>query len=138
VEGLVPGHVDERVVVHGVDLSLDHLRRGPDHLDLRAQPLGRGPEGVAVLLGLLERVQLVDLLGRLDDGAPFEDVLHYGGGLDLARVVLELVGQVVRELGLPEHGFGEDGGHDLGEYGQEVGLEEDHGGQARAHGGAVH
>jgi hypothetical protein len=137
VERLATVDVDDRVVVDGVDLALDGLGGGADDLDLRAEPLRRRAERVPVLLGLEQRVELVDLLGLLHEGAALEDVLHDGGGLDGARVVLELVGEVVGVLGLAVHDLAEDGGQDLGEDGEDVGVVQ-HGGRERgAHGGAV-
>jgi len=65
-------------------------------------------------------------------------VLHDGRGLDLPRVVLQLVGQVVGVLGLAVHHLAEHGGHDLGEDGEDVRLEEHDRRQPRADGRAVH
>uniref|UniRef100_A0A804U8N8 Uncharacterized protein n=1 Tax=Zea mays TaxID=4577 RepID=A0A804U8N8_MAIZE len=137
VQRLAAVDVDDRVVVHGVDLALDGLGGGADDLDLGAQPLRRRAERVPVLLGLQQRVQLVQLLGLLHEGAAIQDVLHDGRGLDGPRVVLQLVGQVVRVLGLAVHDLAEDGGQDLRQDGQDVGVVH-HGGRERgAHGRAV-
>jgi hypothetical protein len=65
-------------------------------------------------------------------------VLHDGSSLDLSRVVLELVGQVVGVLRLAVHDLAEHGRQDLGEDGKDVSLEEHSGGEARAQGRAVH
>jgi hypothetical protein len=137
VQRLAAVDVDDRVVVDGVDLALDGLGGGADDLDLGAEPLRRRAERVPVLLGLEQRVQLVDLLGVLHEGAALKDVLHDGRGLDGPRVVLELVGEVVGVLGLAVHDLAEDGGQDLGEDGQDVGVVHDGGRERGAHGGAV-
>ncbi|CAL5020803.1 unnamed protein product [Urochloa decumbens] len=138
VERLAAVHVDDRVVVDRVDLALDGLGGGADDLDLGSQPLRRGAERVPVLLRLQQRVQLVHLLGVLHEGAALEDVLHDGGRLDGARVVLELVGQVVGVLGLAVHHLAEHGGEHLGEDGQHVGVVHHGGGERGADGCAVH
>ncbi|TVU46573.1 hypothetical protein EJB05_06115, partial [Eragrostis curvula] len=138
VDRLAAGDVDERVVVDGVDLALDGFGGGADDLDLGPEPLRRRAERVPVLLRLHQRVQLAHLLGELHVGAAFQEVLHDGGRLDLARVVLELVGEVVRVLGLPVHHLAEHGGEHLGEDGQDVGLEQHGGREPGPHGRAVH
>jgi hypothetical protein len=90
-----------------------------------------------VLLGIHQGVELAELLGKLHEGAALQDVLHDGSSLDLSRVVLELVGQVVGVLRLAVHDLAEHDGQDLGEDGKDVSLEEHSGGEARAHGRAV-
>lgn len=50
----------------------------------------------------------------------------------------ELVGEGVGELRLPEHHVAEEGGEDLGEEGEEVGVVAYVGGHGGADGGAVH
>ncbi|WVZ74538.1 hypothetical protein U9M48_022708 [Paspalum notatum var. saurae] len=138
VQGLAPGDVDERVVVDGVDLALNGLGGSTDNLNLWAEPLRRRAERIPVLLRLHQWVELAELFGQLHVGAAFEDVLHDCGGLDLSRVVLQLVGQVVGVLGLAVHDLAEHGGQHLGKDGKNVGLEEHRGGKAGAHGRAVH
>jgi hypothetical protein len=137
VQRLATVDVDDRVVVDRVDLSLDGLGGGADDLDLGAEPLRRRAERVPVLLRLQQRVHGVHLLGVLHEGAAIQDVLHDGSGLDGPRVVLELVGKVVRVLGLAVHHLAEDGGQDLGQDGEDVGVEAHHGGERRPHGRAV-
>ncbi|KAF7079413.1 hypothetical protein CFC21_083648 [Triticum aestivum] len=137
MERLATVDVDDGVVVDGVDLALDGLGGRPDDLDLGAEPLRRRAERVPVLLGLELRVNLVDLLGVAHEGAAGQDVLHDGRGLDGARVVLELVGEVVGELGLAVHHLAEDGGQDLGENSEDVAVEQHRGRERRAHGRAV-
>jgi hypothetical protein len=91
-----------------------------------------------VLLGLHQGVELAELLGKLHEGVALQDVLHDGSSLDMSRVVLELVGQVVDVLRLAVHDLAEHSGQDLGEDGKDVSLEEHSGGEAGAHGRAVH
>jgi hypothetical protein len=67
------------------------------------EPLRRRAERVPVLLGLHQGVELAKLVGKLHEGAALQDVLHDGSSLDLSRVVLELVGQVVGVLWLAVH-----------------------------------
>jgi hypothetical protein len=137
VERLATGHVDERVVVDGVDLALDGLGGEADDFDLWAEPLRGGAERVPVLLRLHQRVELAEPLRQLHVGAAFQDVLHDRGGLDLSGVVLQLVREVVGELRLARHDLAEHRGDDLGQDGEHVGLEEHGGRKARAHGRAV-
>ncbi|KAG6548580.1 hypothetical protein Mapa_010069 [Marchantia paleacea] len=138
VHGHVPRHIDERVVVDGVDFPLDCVRGLADHLDLRPEPLRGRPQRVPVLLRLLQWIGLVQLLSRLHVGAPIQHPVHDGRGLDLARVVLELVREEVGEFRLAVHGLAEERGRDLGQHGQHVGVVAHGGRQARAHGGTVH
>uniref|UniRef100_A0A0E0G9Z2 Uncharacterized protein n=1 Tax=Oryza nivara TaxID=4536 RepID=A0A0E0G9Z2_ORYNI len=137
VERLAAVDVDHRVVVHGVDLTLDGLGGGTDNLNLRAEPLWGCPERVPVLLRLHQWVELTKLLGMLHVGASLQDVLHDGGGLDLSWMVLELVSQVVGVLRLAVHHLAEHGREDLGEDGKNVSLKEHGRCKARAHGSAI-
>ncbi|KAG6543490.1 hypothetical protein Mapa_015160 [Marchantia paleacea] len=138
VQSLVPGHIDERVVVHGVYFPLDRVRGSADHFDLRPQPLRGRAQSVAVLLGLLQRVGLVQFGRGFHVRAALQHPLHDGGGLDLARMMLQLVRQMVGEFRLALHGLAEQGRRDLGQHGQDVGVVARHAGLRRAHGRAVH
>jgi hypothetical protein len=65
-------------------------------------------------------------------------VLHDSGSLNLSRVVLQLVGEVVGVLWLAVHDLAEHRRHDLGEDGENVRLKEHGRSETRAHGRSVH
>ncbi|BAS79868.1 Os02g0626532 [Oryza sativa Japonica Group] len=135
---LVAGDINEWVVIDRVDLALNGLGGRTNNFDLRAKPLRRRAERVPVLLRLHQRVELTELLRQLHVRAAFQDVLHDGSSLDLSRVVLQLVCQVVGVLRLAVHHLAEHGGQDLGKDSKNVRLKEHRGGKSRADGSAIH
>ena len=138
VESDAPRSVDDGVVVHGVDLALDDVSRGPDHLNLWAQPLRGSAECVPILLGLFQRIRLVDLRRGFHEVTAVQEPLHHGCGFHLPGVVLQLVRQRVGELRLPLHHLAEQRRQHFRQEHQPVGVEAHGGRQRRAHGRPVH
>ena len=132
--------VDQGVVSGRVQLDF-HLGQGQSHvLDLRAHPLRRCTEGVAVLsqgVVVLGRANLArrSLGDELGVGKEFKHVLS---SFLLARVGTCLGNEGVIVAAVPDKGFSAHGREDLGKQKQLVGLVEHNTGSATAECSSVH